>query len=64
TSLHKGVGMGVGWVLLVDTLAGSIILLSLSGVVLWTQLNRRRLLGAGIGLASLGLMASLILSRL
>ncbi|MGH8505841.1 MAG: PepSY-associated TM helix domain-containing protein [Stenotrophobium sp.] len=64
TNLHKGVGMGVGWVLLVDTLAGSIILLSLSGVLLWTQLNRKRLLGVGIGLVSLGLTASLILSRL
>ena len=52
-NLHKGVGMGVGWILLVDTLAGSIILLSLTGVMLWTQLNRNRLLGAGIAVASL-----------
>jgi hypothetical protein len=54
SNLHKGVGMGVGWILLVDTLAGSIIFLSLTGVVLWTQLNRKRLLGAGIAIASLG----------
>jgi len=52
-NLHKGVGLGIGWVLLVDTLAGSILLLSLSGVVLWTGLNRRRVLGASIGLTSL-----------
>lgn len=52
-NLHKGVGLGVGWVLLADTLAGSIILLSLSGVVLWTQLNRRRLVGAAIGISAL-----------
>ena len=60
-NLHKGVGMGVAWVLLVDTLARSILLLSLSGVVLWTQLNGRRMLGACIAIASLGLTLSLAL---
>lgn len=53
TNLHKGTGAGVGWVLLVDTLAGSIVLLSLSGVLLWTQLTRKRLVGAGIVTAAL-----------
>ncbi|GAB2909098.1 PepSY-associated TM helix domain-containing protein [Paraburkholderia jirisanensis] len=53
TNLHKGVGMSVGWVLLVDTLAGSIILLSLSGVLLWTQLNTRRTIGAVLVLGSI-----------
>ena len=52
-NLHKGVGVGVGWILLVDSLAGSIILLSLTGVLMWTMTNRRRLIGTGIGLASL-----------
>lgn len=47
-NLHKGTGLGAGWVLLIDTLAGSIILLSLTGVTLWTQFNRRRLLGVAI----------------
>jgi hypothetical protein len=59
-NLHKGVGLGAPWVLLADTLAGSIILLSLTGVVLWTQLNRRRLLGAAIGIA--GLVTTLALA--
>jgi hypothetical protein len=59
-NLHKGVGLGLAWVLLVDTLAGSIILLSITGVILWTQLNRRRLLGAAIGIA--GLVLTLALS--
>lgn len=54
-NLHKGVGLGVAWVLLVDTFAGSIILLSLTGVVLWTQLNRRRVVGAVIGVTALTL---------
>ncbi|SAK88866.1 PepSY-associated TM helix family protein [Caballeronia arationis] len=44
-NLHKGVGLSVGWVLLIDTLAGSIILLSLTGVLLWTELNKRRTVG-------------------
>ncbi|QBQ98463.1 peptidase [Paraburkholderia pallida] len=44
-NLHRGVGMGIGWVLLMDTIAGSLILLSLTGVLLWTELNRRRTTG-------------------
>lgn len=56
TNLHKGNGVGIPWILLADTLAGSIILLSLTGVVLWTQLNRRRMIGFGIGLTSLALL--------
>jgi len=44
-NLHKGVGLSVGWVLLIDTIAGSMILLSLTGVLLWTELNKRRVVG-------------------
>ena len=64
TNLHKGTGVGLGWVLLVDTLAGSIIFLSLTGVLLWTLLNRRRMIGAGIGLASLALVVALALQAM
>jgi hypothetical protein len=64
TSLHKGVGMGVGWILLVDTLAGSIILLSLSGVVLWALTNRRRTIGVAIGAVSLLAAGGLVLTAL
>lgn len=53
TNLHKGVGLSVGWVLLIDTLAGSLILLSLTGVLLWTELNKRRTAGAVIVTVSL-----------
>ncbi|WP_250532698.1 PepSY-associated TM helix domain-containing protein [Caballeronia sp. AZ10_KS36] len=53
TNLHKGVGLSVGWVLLIDTLAGSLILLSLTGVLLWTELNKRRTAGAAIVTVSL-----------
>jgi hypothetical protein len=40
TNLHKGIGMPVAWILLVDTLAGSLVFLSLSGVLLWWQTRR------------------------
>lgn len=55
TNLHRGIGMGVGWVLLADTLAGSLIVLSLTGILLWTRLHGGRLAAAGLGLGSLGL---------
>src|SRR5207253_2383714 len=48
TNLHKGVGMPVPWILLIDTLAGSLIFLSLSGAILWWETNRRRRLGLAI----------------
>ena len=53
TNLHKGVGMSVGWVLVIDTLAGSLILLSLTGVLLWTELNRRKTVGAVLVIGSI-----------
>jgi hypothetical protein len=59
SNLHKGVGLSVGWVLLIDTLAGSIILLSLTGVLLWTELNKRKTVGAVIVMASIIAMVCL-----
>ena len=56
THLHKGSGLGIGWVLLADTLAGSLIVLSLTGTLLWTRLHGQRLAAAGLGLGSLSLM--------
>jgi uncharacterized protein len=64
TRLHKGVGMGVGWVLLVDTLAGGLVFLSLTGLLLWTKLHGSRLTMAGLGLTSLGLAVFLALNAL
>jgi uncharacterized protein len=52
-NLHKGVGLSVGWVLLIDTFAGSIVLLSLTGVLLWTELNKKRTAGVVILTGSL-----------
>jgi hypothetical protein len=44
--LHTGSGASATWVLLVDTVAGALILLTLSGVLLWTRLRLPRLAGA------------------
>ena len=43
-NMHKGVGMPLAWILLVDTLGGSLIVLCLSGLALWVLMHRRRLL--------------------
>ena len=64
TRLHKGVGMGMGWVLLADTLAGGLVFLSLTGLLLWTKLHGSRLTMAGLGLTSLGLGVSVVLDSL
>ena len=55
SNLHKGVGLGAGWVLLADTLAGGLVVLALTGVLLWTRLHGPRLAAALLGLGSLGL---------
>lgn len=64
TRLHKGVGMGTAWILLADTLAGGLVFLSLTGLLLWTRLHGSRLLMAGLGLVSLGLGVSVVLDSL
>ena len=51
-NLHKATGVGAAWVLLSDTIAGSMILLSITGLLLWTELERRKLVGAIVFLSS------------
>lgn len=46
--LHKGVGMNAGWILLADSIAGAMMLLSLTGVLLWTKMRGSRLLMVGL----------------
>jgi len=48
TNLHKGRGLSVGWVLLVDTLAGSVVFLSFTGILLWVGTHRRRAFGIAL----------------
>lgn len=62
-NLHKGVGMNAAWILLIDTLAGSLIFLSLSGVLLWVQTNRRRTVGTTILVISVVALLGLALPR-
>lgn len=42
TRLHMSIGVSAFWVLLSDTIAGSLILLSITGLLLWTQLRTVR----------------------
>jgi hypothetical protein len=53
TRLHKGDGASIGWVLLIDTLAGALVMLCITGFLLWSRLHGPRLV-------ALGLMASVI----
>lgn len=46
--LHKGLGLSSGWILLVDSLAGAMIFLSITGVLLWTKMRGSRLVMAGL----------------
>ncbi|MDM0024957.1 PepSY-associated TM helix domain-containing protein [Variovorax saccharolyticus] len=62
-NMHKGTGMSVGWILLVDTLAGSLILLSISGVALWMLTHRRRSVGLAIFGTSVALTLGLALAQ-
>jgi len=62
--LHRAEGARAGWILLADSMAGSLVLLSLTGVVLWTGLNRRRTSGAAIFLIALGAGVVLALQSL
>ncbi|WP_347987743.1 PepSY-associated TM helix domain-containing protein [Methylomonas sp. AM2-LC] len=54
-NLHKGVGMSIGWVLLVDSFAGALLLLSVTGTLLWTRLHGNRLIGVSLALGSMSL---------
>ncbi|HJU71983.1 MAG TPA: PepSY-associated TM helix domain-containing protein [Paucimonas sp.] len=51
--LHMSVGANAFWVLLSDTIAGSLILLSITGLLLWTQLHTIRTLAAMSSIAAL-----------
>lgn len=49
--LHMSIGVNAFWVLLSDTIAGGMILLSITGLLLWTQLHTVRTIGV---MASVG----------
>ncbi|MFC7513408.1 PepSY-associated TM helix domain-containing protein [Herbaspirillum sp. GCM10030257] len=53
TRLHMAVGVNAFWVLLTDTIAGSMILLSLTGLLLWTQLHTVRTIAVFVSIGAL-----------
>ena len=64
TNLHKGTTMPAPWILLIDTLAGAMIFLSISGAILWWETHRRRRLGIAIFGVSVAVTVALAMSPL
>lgn len=54
-NMHKGSGMNWIWVLFIDTMAGGLIAMALTGALLWSRLHGPRLTAIGIVLASTGI---------
>jgi hypothetical protein len=46
--LHKGHGIGIVWILLIDAVGGALLLMSLSGILLWSKLHGPRLAALGL----------------
>lgn len=46
--MHKGVGANTAWVLLADSIAGAMLILSITGVLLWTKMRGSRLAMLGL----------------
>jgi hypothetical protein len=42
-NLHKGNGVNVAWILLLDTIAGGLVTMSVTGILLWSRLHGTRL---------------------
>ena len=57
TRLHMAVGVNAFWVLLSDTIAGGLIVLSITGLLLWSRLNRIRLTAIGVSVGALAASA-------
>ena len=47
-NLHKGSGMSNAWILLTDTLAGGLLILAITGTLLWSHLHGPRLVAASL----------------
>jgi len=63
-NMHKGTGLGIAWVLFLDTIAGALVAMSLTGFLLWTRLHGSRLLAGGLFFASLGWAAFAVVPML
>jgi uncharacterized protein len=62
--LHKATGVGLGFLLLSDSVAVSLIFLSLTGMLLWLKLERRRALGVMVFLVSMAASIGLAVQSL
>ena len=51
-NLHMSNGVGLAWVLFMDSIAGALIAMSVTGFLLWTRLHGGRLLAGGIMIGS------------
>lgn len=51
--MHKSEAGDAPWILLADAFAGSLLFLTLSGILLWTRLDGPKLLAAGLALGGL-----------
>lgn len=51
-NMHKGAGLGILWILFIDTIGGALIAMSLTGFLLWSRLHGSRLLGGGLLIGS------------
>jgi len=51
--LHMATGVGAFWVLLSDTIAGGLIVLSVTGLLLWSRLHPVKLSAVGTSVAAL-----------
>lgn len=52
-NLHKGTGLSVAWILLIDTMAGALVAMALTGFLLWSRLHGSRLIAGGLAGGSL-----------
>jgi hypothetical protein len=51
--LHTATGVSAFWVLLADTIAGGMVLLSVTGLLLWTRLHAMKLVTAAVACGAL-----------
>lgn len=51
-NMHKGSGVGIVWILFMDTIAGALIAMAITGFLLWSRLHGGRLLAGSLLIGS------------
>jgi uncharacterized protein len=54
-NMHKGSGVGIAWILFMDSIAGALIAMALTGFLLWSRLHGGRLLAGALLIGSTAL---------